>query len=78
MKMSRDNSALAGAEDDSESTRISSVTPQRYLNDEALDAIKNDEANELLRGNSALVSVDIIIKISAYSLLGCSSFASLG
>ena len=62
--MSNDNSALTRLEGDSESTGMSPVTPRRYLNDAELDAVKNDEASELLqKGNSsALVSVDVTIK----------------
>lgn len=62
--MSSDNSPLTRMEGDYESTGMSPVTPQWYLNDAELDAVKNSEASELLQkgNNSALVSVDIMLK----------------
>ena len=57
--MSTDNSVVAGEGEDSESNRMSPVTPGSYLNDPAFYEMKNDEANEssLLKGNNALVSI---------------------
>ena len=55
--MSTDNSVENGEVVDFESARMSPVTPGSIVNDSALDGQKNDEANETVKGNSALVSV---------------------
>ena len=55
--MSTDNSVESGEVVDSESARMSPVTPRSNVNDSALDGQKNDGANETMKGNSALVSL---------------------
>ena len=52
--MSTDNSVESGEVVDSESARMLPVTPGSNVNDSALDGQKNEEANETLKGNSAL------------------------
>lgn len=56
-KMSTENSFLAAEEEEHECTRASPATSKGYYDAAGFGELKNDESNESLKGNSALVSV---------------------